>query len=78
MVTSTYTAGEISIGRAAEITSVSQQEMKEVLTQGGAKIHLALRTVDEVLSSSVSAPCLSLVPDPHTRACRPADRGSAQ
>ena len=48
-MTRTYTAGEISIGRAAEIMSISQQEMKEILTQGRAQIHLAPRTVDEVL-----------------------------
>ncbi len=49
MVIRAYTAGEVSIGKAAEMMGVSHEEMKEILTEGGAEIHLGPRTVDEVL-----------------------------
>jgi predicted HTH domain antitoxin len=55
MVIRAYTAGEISIGKAAEMMGISHDEMKEILTEGGAEIHLGLRTVDEVLRDAENA-----------------------
>jgi len=55
MLIRAYTAGEISIGRAAEMMGVSQEEMKEILTESGAEIHLGPHTVDEVLRDAENA-----------------------
>lgn len=55
MVIRAYTAGEISIGKAAEMMGISHEEMKEILTEGGAEIHLGPRTVDEVLRDAENA-----------------------
>ena len=55
MVIRAYTAGEISIGKAAEMMGVSHEEMKEILTEEGAKIHLGPRTADEVLQDAENA-----------------------
>jgi len=55
MVIRAYTAGEISIGKAADMTGISHEEMKEVLTESGAEIHLGSRTVDEVLRDAENA-----------------------
>ena len=55
MVVRAYTVGEISIGKAAEMMGVSHEEMKEILTEGGAEIHLGPRTVDEVLRDAENA-----------------------
>jgi len=55
MVIRAYTAGEISIGKAAEMMGVSHEEMKEILTEAGAQIHLGPRTVDEVLRDAENA-----------------------
>jgi predicted HTH domain antitoxin len=44
-----YTAGEISLGKAAELLGVSHKEMKEVLREEGAEIHLGPETTDELL-----------------------------
>ena len=55
MVARAYTAGEISIGKAAEMMGVSQEEMKEILAEDGAEIHLGPRTVDEVLQDAENA-----------------------
>ncbi|MBS3783715.1 MAG: UPF0175 family protein, partial [Anaerolineae bacterium] len=40
MVIRGYTSGEISIGKAAEMMGISHEEIKEIMTEGGAKIHL--------------------------------------
>ncbi len=55
MVIRAYTAGEISIGKAAEMMGVSHEEMKDIVTEGGAEIHLGPRTVDEVLRDAEDA-----------------------
>jgi predicted HTH domain antitoxin len=55
MVVRAYTAGEISLGKAAEIMGVSHEEMKEILTESGAEIHLGPRTVDELLQDAANA-----------------------
>lgn len=55
MVTRAYTAGEISLGKAAEMMGVSHEEMKEILVESGAEIHLGPRTVNEVLRDAANA-----------------------
>ena len=55
MLIHTYTAGDISLGKAAELMGVSHEEMKEVLIENGAKIHLGPRTVDELLQDAANA-----------------------
>jgi len=65
MVIRAYTAGEISLGKAAEIMGVSHEEMKDIIsespgsfgpgTKGGAEIHLGPRTVDELLRDAANA-----------------------
>jgi predicted HTH domain antitoxin len=44
-----YTAGEISLGKAAEMLGVSHEEMKDILREEGAGIHLGPETIDELL-----------------------------
>jgi predicted HTH domain antitoxin len=55
MVIRAYTAGDISLGKAAELLSVSAEEMKEILVEKGAKIHLGPRTVEEVRQDARNA-----------------------
>ncbi len=55
MVTRAYTAGEISLGKAAEIMGFSVEEMKDVLQENGAEIHMGPRTGDELLQDGVNA-----------------------
>jgi len=50
-----YTAGDISLGKAAEIMGVSHEEMKEILQESGARIHLGPQTVDELQKDSANA-----------------------
>lgn len=55
MVISAYEAGEISLGRAAELLGVCQEEMKDILRETGAEIHLGPRTVEELLKDAQNA-----------------------
>jgi predicted HTH domain antitoxin len=55
MVVSAYTAGDISLGKAAELMAVSHEEMKEILVESGAEAHLGPRTVQEVLQDATNA-----------------------
>jgi len=48
MLIHAYISGEISMGRAAEMMGVSHEEMKDILTESGAEIHLGPRTVTEL------------------------------
>jgi predicted HTH domain antitoxin len=50
-----YTAGEISLGKAAEMLGVSHEEMKDILREEGAEIHLGPRTTDELLRDAANA-----------------------
>ena len=47
-----YEAGEISLGRAAALLGVSQEEMKDILREAGAEIHLGPTTSAEVLADA--------------------------
>ena len=49
MVINAYIAGEISLGKAAELMGVCQEEMKDILRKSGAQIHLGPQTVEELL-----------------------------
>ena len=55
LVIRAYTAGEISLGKAAEMLGVSHEEMKDILIESGAEIHLGPRTVDQVLQDAANA-----------------------
>jgi predicted HTH domain antitoxin len=48
MVISAYTRGEISLGKAAELMGVCNEEMKEIFRQMGVKLHLGPRTIEEL------------------------------
>jgi predicted HTH domain antitoxin len=55
MIVRAYAAGEVSLGKAAELMGVSHEEMKEILVEGGTDIHLGPRTVEEVLQDAANA-----------------------
>ena len=52
MAVRAYEAGEISLGRAAALLGVSQEEMKDILRETGAEIHLGPATAAEVLTDA--------------------------
>jgi predicted HTH domain antitoxin len=55
MLIRAYTAGEISLGKAAELMGVSTEEMKEILQDNGAEIHMGPRTVAELRADAANA-----------------------
>jgi predicted HTH domain antitoxin len=55
MVIRAYAAGEISLGKAAEMMGVSHEEMKEIIVEGGGTIHLGPTGVDELLQDAANA-----------------------
>jgi predicted HTH domain antitoxin len=55
MVVRAYTAGDISLGKAAELMGVSHEEMKDILVENGAQVHLGPRTAAEVLQDADNA-----------------------
>jgi predicted HTH domain antitoxin len=55
MIVSAYTAGDISLGKAAELMGVSHEEMKDILVENGIEVHLGPRTVEEVLQDAANA-----------------------
>lgn len=55
MIVSAYTAGDISLGKAAELMGVSHEEMKDILVESGIEVHLGPRTVEEVLQDEANA-----------------------
>jgi predicted HTH domain antitoxin len=48
MVVTAYTNGEISLGKAAQIMGVSQEEMKDIIRETGGQINLGPLTIDEL------------------------------
>lgn len=48
MVVSAYEAGEIGLGKAAALLGVAQEEMKDILRDAGAAIHLGPQTPEEL------------------------------
>ena len=55
IVVSAYQAGEISLGRAAAMLGVSQEEAKEILREAGVPIHLGPLTSEEALEDARNA-----------------------
>ena len=55
MIISAYEAGDISLGRAAQLLGISQEEMKDILREAGATIHLGPQTVEELLEDACNA-----------------------
>jgi predicted HTH domain antitoxin len=55
MVVSAYVAGDISLGKAAELMGVSHEEMKDILVESGAEIYLGPRTAEELLQDAANA-----------------------
>ncbi len=55
MIVSAYTAGDISLGKAAQLMGVSHEEMKDILAESGAEVHLGPRTTQEMLQDAAHA-----------------------
>jgi predicted HTH domain antitoxin len=55
MIVSAYVAGDISLGKAAELMGVSHEEMKDILAESGAEVHLGPRTAEELLQDAANA-----------------------
>jgi predicted HTH domain antitoxin len=55
MIFSAYTAGDISLGKAAELMGISHEEMKDILVESGAEVHLGPRTIEEALQDAANA-----------------------
>lgn len=55
MITSAYSRGEISLGKAAEVMGCSQEEMKDILREEGVNIHLGPETVYGLLKDAENA-----------------------
>lgn len=55
MAVRAYTAGEISLGKAAELLGVSPEEMKDILREEGAEIHLGPETKQELFRDAAQA-----------------------
>jgi predicted HTH domain antitoxin len=55
MVAGSYIAGEIGLGKTAEMLGISPEEMKDVPREEGTQIYLDPRTVDELLRDATNA-----------------------
>jgi predicted HTH domain antitoxin len=55
MIVSAYTAGDISLGKAAELMGVSHEELKGTLVESGVEVHLGPRTAEELLQDAANA-----------------------
>jgi len=55
MIVSAYTAGDISLGKAAELMGVSHEEVKDILVESGAEVHLGPRTPEQVRKDAAHA-----------------------
>jgi predicted HTH domain antitoxin len=55
MIIRAYTAGEISLGKAAELMGCSHEEMKDILQESDIEIHMGPRTVEELLRDADNA-----------------------
>jgi predicted HTH domain antitoxin len=55
MVVRAYASGEISLGKAAEMMGISHEEMKDIISESGAEVHLGPSTVDELLQDAANA-----------------------
>ena len=55
MVVSAYQSAEISLGKAAAMLGVSQEEMKDILREAGIEIFLGPQTVEEIRKDADNA-----------------------
>jgi len=55
MVLSAYQRGDVSLGKAAAMLGVSQEELKDILREAGVAIHLGPRNADEALEDARNA-----------------------
>ena len=55
MVAAAYTKGDISIGKAAQIMGVFQEEMKEIILETGGQVHLGPLTTAELKQDVANA-----------------------
>jgi predicted HTH domain antitoxin len=55
MVVAAYSDGDISLGKAAQIMGVCQEEMKDIVRESGGKIHLGPRNEKELKQDVVNA-----------------------
>lgn len=55
MVVSAYGEGDISLGKAAQIMGVCQEEMKEIILESGGRIHLGPRSGEELKQDVANA-----------------------
>jgi len=55
MIINAYEVGDISLGKAAEMLGVSQEEMKDILREGGTKVPLGPQTVAELREDAQNA-----------------------
>ncbi len=55
MVVAAYAKGDISIGKAAQIMGVSQEEMKEIILETGGQIHLGPLSAAEANEDAANA-----------------------
>jgi predicted HTH domain antitoxin len=52
MLANAYVAGDISLGRAAMLLGVSQEEMKDILRDAGVEIHLGPQAIRECMGDA--------------------------
>jgi predicted HTH domain antitoxin len=52
MLVNAYAAGDISLGQAATLLGVSQEEMKDILREADVLIHLGPQTIRECLDDA--------------------------
>ena len=55
MVLSAYQRGDVSLGKAAAMLGVSQEEVKDISREAGMAIHLGPLTADEALEDARNA-----------------------
>ena len=55
MVVAAYTNGDISLGKAAQIMGVSQEEMKDIIRETGGQINLGPLTIEELKQDVANA-----------------------
>ncbi|MBA7707578.1 hypothetical protein ES703_116453 [subsurface metagenome] len=48
MVVAAYMDGDISLGKAAQIMGVCQEEMKDIIRETGGQMHLGPQTMEEL------------------------------
>lgn len=55
MIARAYNAGEISLGKAAELMGVSSEEIKDILKEEHTLIHLGPESIQDVMQDAANA-----------------------